>query len=740
MKKAAFFISFALGITSVTYSQVANPTPPAGDEVVKISTNLIQVDVTVTDKDGKTVSGLAIDDFELFENGEKQSLSDLLFVTSASGGVTLSGGERTVGATGVQGQLPDKPLQRGQVRRTVAIVVDDLNMSYEGMVMAKTALRKFVQEQMQPNDLVAVIRTGGSVGALQQFTSDKRILMAAVEQLRWNPLGTAGMAAIQALENSPEDITERTNMNNGNFVAALKDDMTARIAGRKRPNMTTDKAVYQNSRSFEEGAEGLNAQNSLNAVDYIIRGMAELPGRKALMFFSDGLRISGSAKGRADSTRAYLEKVIDTANRSSVIVYTFDTKGLKPMGLQAMDTSNEVIEHKRDQKTAERIINTQGSQEGLTYFAGETGGKALINSNNLEGGIERALDEQNGYYLLAYQPDSDTFDATTRKFNKLEIKVKRPGLKISYRSGFFNTAGTAVQAAAGIVADAQLGKALTSPFAMNEIALNVNALYADDEKDGPYIRSFVHIDASQLKFTTDAEGWNKATFDIAAATFGDNGMPVEKTETKYTIKSKGPTHDAILKNGFVYVLILPVKKTGTYQYRVALRDSDTGKIGAASQVIDIPDLTDKKLALSGVVVEDMSLATFQNISQGKVGNNPGQVKVPSTLLYDTVMKEFPAGTVLRYGYEVYNAKGDASQAPEIETQARIIHNNSVVVQGNVMKFNPAGQTDLKRLKVMGNMMLKETLKPGDYVLQIVVRDLRSHQMTTQLFPFEIVGN
>lgn len=738
MKKATLFLSLALGMASVSLAQVASPTPPVGDDVVKISTNLIQVDVTVTDKDGKTVRGLTKDDFELFENGEKQDLSDFLFVTSSSGGITLSGGEQAAPAGGVQGQLPQTPLKPGQVRRTIAIVVDDLNMSYESMVMAKKALRKFVEEQMLPNDLVAIIRTGGSVGALQQFTSDKRVLMAGVESLRWNPLGTAGMAAIQALENSPEDITERTNMNNGYFVGALKDDMTARISGRKRPRESRDKAVYQNSRSFEETVEGINSMNSLSVVDYVIKGMSELPGRKALMLFSDGLRISGSATGRAESTRAYLEKVIETANRSSVVVYTFDTKGLKPIGLQAMDTSNEVIEHKRDQKTAERLIYLQGSQDGLTFFAGETGGKALINSNNLTGGIERALEEQSGFYLLAYLPDAETFDPSARKFNKLEVKVKRPGLKVSYRSGFFNTAGNTVPTAANVVADAQLGKALTSPFARNEIALNVNALYADDEKDGPYIRSFVHINASQLKFTTDAEGWNKATFDIAAATFGDNGMPVEKTETKYTIRSKGPTHDAIMKNGFVYVLILPVKKTGVYQYRVALRDSETSKIGAASQIVEIPDLADRKLALSGVVVEDMSLATFQNISQGKVGNNPGQVKVPSTLLYDTVMKEFRAGTVLRYGYEVYNARGDASQAPEVETQAKIIHNNSVVVQGNVMKFNPAGQPDLKRLKVMGNMMLKETLKPGDYVLQVVVRDMRSKQVTTQLFPFEIV--
>ena len=92
----------------------------------------------------------------------------------------------------------------------------------------------------------------------------------------------------------------------------------------------------------------------------------------------------------------------------------------------------------------------------------------------------------------------------------------------------------------------------------------------------------------------------------------------------------------------------------------------------------------------------------------------------------------------KYGFEVYNAKLDGSQAPQLETQARIFQNNQAMVVGNVVKFNPAGQADPRHLRISGNMMLKDTLPAGDYALQITVRDLNSKQATTQLFPFEIV--
>jgi hypothetical protein len=360
-----------------------------------------------------------------------------------------------------------------------------------------------------------------------------------------------------------------------------------------------------------------------------------------------------------------------------------------------------------------------------------------LNSDDINGGIDRFLDEQAGYYLLAYVPAAESFDPSKRRFNKLEVKVKPPGLKAAYRSGFFSTAPTTAEATlAGPQRD--LVRALVSPFVKNDIPVAANALFADDAADGTYIRSFLHIDAKSLDFADAPDGWKTATFDVAAVTFGSNGVPVDKKESQYTIKAKGPTLDAMMKKGFVYVLIMPVKQPGVYQYRVAIRDSASGKIGSAAQVIEVPDLKDRKLTLSSLAVEDVSLGIWQNIAAGKVGSGPGQMQVPSTLLYDTVLRSFKAGTVLRYGFETYNGKADSGEMPQLEVQAKILQNNVAMIEGNVNKFDGRGQNDPRHVRVSGAILLKDTLQPGDYVLYVTVRDPASKQTAYQVFPFEIV--
>lgn len=725
MKKLLFSF-FAIGIlTSSFFAQKpAAASTKEDDQVVKISTNLIQIDVTVTDKNGKVVPGLTADDFELSENGEKQKISNLSFISRTSGQATAT----TTDESRNLNPNAYEPVKPGQVRRTVAMMIDDRNLSFASAYYTRKSLRKFVDEQMQPSDLVAIIRTGGGAGALQQFTSDKRMLSAAIDKIHWNP--SSAVDAVPTVESDGQDITERTRLES-NAAGGI-------ISGRLRPNLTTDKAKdYNYAKNNKEFEEGVNAVGSLGVMRYVINGMKELPGRKVMMLFSDGLRIgSESSLSRSDSVLSYLRTVVDIANRASVVVYTFDTKGMQSLSLQASDNTTEMHEGKRDEKVADRLSDYNGRQDGLAYFAKQTGGKALLGSNDLTGGIQRALDEQTGYYLLGYLPDADTFDLGKRRYNKLELKVRRPGLNVSYRSGFFNTKDTDTPQQV-LTAQKVMANALMSPFALNDIAVNVNALYADDPADGAYIRSFLHIDAKNLTFLDDTEGWKKASFDVAAVTFGDNGVPVENIESKYTIKTKGPTYDAMLKNGFVYVLMMPIKKPGLYQYRVALRDSGSGKIGSASQIVDVPNLAKQKLTLSSLAVESVSTSTWQNITQGRVGNGAGQVHVPSTLLYDTVLKEFQSGTVLRYGLEVYNAKADGSE-PRLEMQAKILQNDRVVVQGNLTKVDASKQTDPKHTKISGAVMLNRGLHAGDYLLQITVTDTASKQVATQLFPFEIV--
>ncbi|MEO8650567.1 MAG: VWA domain-containing protein, partial [Acidobacteriota bacterium] len=216
-----YFASLLIVFQFLAVAALGQKPTPTDDDVVHISTDLIQVDVTVTDKDGKVVSGLTADDFELYENGEKQKISNFSFIDRKASGASAS----TSGQPGVVKDGEQHPGAVLRSPRTIAIVVDDLNLSFPSVYFTRKALKRFVDEQMQPDDLVAIVRTGGGVGALQQFTSDKRLLYAAIERLRWNPRGSGGFDPLSSVGQRPEDVTERFN---------TESDLVAAIGGEPR--------------------------------------------------------------------------------------------------------------------------------------------------------------------------------------------------------------------------------------------------------------------------------------------------------------------------------------------------------------------------------------------------------------------------------------------------------------------------------------------------------------------------
>ena len=171
----------------------ARPPPPQKptddqDDVVKITTNLVQVDAVVT-KDGKMVTNLTADDFEIYEDGRKQAITSFAYVSNVPNTIASQPVPRDKNNTDGP---PVAPINPNEPHRTVAFVIDDLGMSAESMGLVRHQLKKFIAEQLQPNDLVAIIRTGGELGALQQFTNDKRLLSRAVERLRWNHCSRVG--------------------------------------------------------------------------------------------------------------------------------------------------------------------------------------------------------------------------------------------------------------------------------------------------------------------------------------------------------------------------------------------------------------------------------------------------------------------------------------------------------------------------------------------------------------------
>jgi VWFA-related protein len=710
MKKLLYFpallIALAIGVNSQTV--------PAQDDVVKITTTLVQIDVTVTDSKGKPVRDLKADEFEIYENGQKQAISNFSFVSSVRETTEPVKKDDKLAVP-----VPPVEVRRDQIKRTIALVVDDLSLSFESAYQVRRSLKKFVDEQMLDGDLVAILRTSAGIGALQQFTSNKAQLYAAIEKVKWYPLGSGSIGAFAPIEPTMNEIR--------------------RASG---DGTVTDEDI-QDEKNRNQGIEDFRnstfAVGTLGALRFVVGSMSELPGRKSVILFSDGIRLfPRDTDGSIGDTQVFdfMRQLIDLANRSSVVFYTIDARGLQTTGITAQDQIISATPEAISTTLSDRSRQLFDTQEGLVFLAKETGGLAVNNNNDLSDGVRRVLDDQS-YYLIGYLPDDDTFDKEKRRFNKLDVRVKRPGVKVRYRSGFINVASAATPKSVVAATPIQtLNKALVSPFALNEISLRLNTLFGFDEQLGTYVRSLLHVSAGELTFTDEPEGVKKAVFDVLAMSFGDNGQPVDQIGKTYVLRVGAAGFEKIKRDGFVYHFTFPVKKAGAYQFRVAIRDSVSNKVGSASQFIEVPNLKKNRLTVSGIVLENFTVEQWKLFAEGAT-----DAKVAATdPMDDTSTRRFRRGSVLRYGFEVYNAKLDGAKRPNLVTQVRIFHERKLVLEGKPALIALDGQTDFARVKSVGAVSLPDKMEAGDYVLQIVVFDNLAKQkarIATQFVQFEV---
>ncbi len=740
--------------------QNAPVTTTAQDDVVRVTTNLVQVDVVVTDKESKQITGLGPEDFEIFENKEKQKITNFSYVSTRAGTTTAPQVAREAAPAAKDApSVPPTPMARTPGRRIIALVVDDLGLSFESMGYVQKALRKFVDEQVQPGDQVAVIRTSADAGSLQQLTTDKRQLDAAIEQVRWNPAGRGGLSPFADLANHGD------------------------------PNIRESQQIFE---EVEESRAGNYAVGSLETLGFVVRGLGELPGRKAVLFISEAFRLFNT-QGRNVQLLRTMRRITDDANRSSTVIYTLDASGTQTLGLTAADNargpaylfdpqtlsdpgSGIAVPRHRPRGTAQRADSETAragaqaeadsisafkaldaltqqrqtrnieSQSVLSFLAQETGGLSVRNTNDLSVGIQRLLDDQQGYYLIAYRPEDSTLDPSTkrRRFRDVTVKVKGSGLRLRSRTGYYGVTdaeGRPVRR----TRDEQLAAAVTSPFASSDIRVRLTSLFGDEPGTGSFMRSLLHVDARDLTFREEPDGSHKATMDIVAVNFGDNGRVMDQFSYEQLITLRGDAYRQALQHGLVYNFDFPVKQRGAYQLRVAVRDAGSERMGSARQYIEVPDMSKNRLTLSGIILKGANppganKATVVGASaQAANGNARSLTDDPQA---DPALRRLRQGMVLNYQYAIYNAQLDApTNRPQLTTQMRLFRDGKQAFAGRVQPFEAGQQTDMKRLAAVGGLRLGPELVPGEYVLQVIVTDnlAKDKQNTaTQFIDFEIV--
>ena len=693
-----------------------NPPPKDKDEVVRISVTLVQVDAVVTDRKGRYVTNLKPDDFEITEDGKRQTLTNFSYIEAQPA---------TPDAPAAAAGKPDRhaapmlppALSPAQVRRTIALVVDDLGLSFESTAYVRAALKKYVDEQMQPGDLVAIVRTSAGVGTLQQFTADKRLLSAAVERVRWNGFGRSSVAAFSLIGGGPQ-----------RSIIAAGDD----------PERVGE--------TLEQFRGDLFTVGALGTMDFIVRALRELPGRKSIVLFSDGFRLfSGS---RADLNQRAIQAVrrlTDLANRASVVIYTMDARGLQTTGLTAADQTNGMSPQAIRDEALRRTQELFNTQEGLQYLAAQTGGFFIRDTNDLNRGLRRVFDDQRGYYLLGYVPQASSFRATRDgvPFHKIHVGVKDGGLRVRSRTGFYGVSDEVMRPAPRTPV-AQLLGALTSPFAAGDIRLKLTSLFGHDPKAGDFVRALLHIDPSAITFTQGPDGEHKAAIDIAAFTFGDNGQVVNQESREYSFHVSDAAFARFMREGLLYNLSVPIKKPGAYQLRIAVRDTASAKIGSASQFVEVPDVKRRRLALSGIICGSsigaakpgrQAATPVGEVAEGDLDRSDVQ-SGPSERL-------FRPGMQLRYGLAIYNAAVKGAPArPQLESQVVVWRDGKAVYTSNPAAIDLTGQTDWQQVAAGGQLQLGTKMEPGHYVLQVIITDRladNKYNTATQWIDFDVAN-
>ena len=633
----------------------------------RVAVDVVSIDAVVTDDRGRAVRDLTADDFEVLQNGRRQNVTSATFIPVASTGVPAAAPPPRFApparSTTDAASTPSTQIVREQVGRTIVVVVDDLGLSGQGLLRLLPALRRFVGSELLTTDAVAIVRTGEMNGLLQSLTRDRDALLSAVDALRYNTLSRRGPSAggdVVQLGNSPPQFD-----------------------GAERP---------------------LASLESLSALHFVVRAARDLPGRKTVVIASEGFQNLGSrgTTGQDSRVRNAIERVTDQAVRSGVVLYALDCTGLETGGLRASDDIHYVPDMTKavGRFSTERLNALQDAQQSLAYLTEQTGGFAVVNTNDLAKGLARIGDDIRDYYIIGYTPEPETFavDSRLARQHSIAVKVKRPGMRIRTRRGFTGTSDP--PPAEREVTPAQaLVRAAMSPFSETAIGVQATSLPGYWPDRGLFVRTVLHLDASALTFQPVGNGAQGATVDLVGLVFDTDGAQVHDMSTGFDVTLASDAVARVAEDGLVYVARIPISKPGGYQLRFALRDRHSGRIGTGGGFVAVPDVTGGALALSGVVLRSVQgTASPEGLESDRFSVAPRDAR-----------RVFAHGATLAYAYQVYNGRAVRAGVSLWRGERRVMEAPAVDLVSP-----PAGIPATAE----GRLTLDPSVTPGSYVLQV----------------------
>ncbi len=723
------------------------------DDVVRITTELVQTDVMVFDRQGRFVEGLRPEEFELQVNGKAQPVSFFERVTAGSrseaaqlAGIRNGTGYRAAPREAVEAEASE----RG---RLIFFFLDDVHLSGASLIHAREALQRFVDNSMNPNDQVAIVSSSGQIGFLQQLTDNQRVLRAAIKRLgyKMNPEAYTGKTQI-----SEYMASQVLDYGNRELYAYLLESIKIEQQmgpgnrhGDHRLAASYSAAPYLKNRLRQTNAQSrMTTADTLSTLRSLMLSSSALPGRKLVFFLSDGFIINDRRTGALEM----LKSITEAAARAGVVVYTMDLRGTF-FGLgSGVDASTNEYADLSARRTGLVAGEISATREPLRILADETGGRAILNSNTIDDAVLQAISETSNYYLLAWRPDSA---AARNAASLVKVSVKgRPDLRVRLRNSFIAppaankrpapvkqpniakassaqpkaTANDESKAETTMVkegttpvqmSDGDLLAALGALYPYRELPASLSAGYLNTSDKGAVLKISMQLERTIFGLGQASAG-QKALFDVAGVAIDDRGQ-FASFKQLLTVVADASTEDRTQPIIWHQQLSL---KPGLYQVRVALRERASGRIGSAMQWVEIPDLSKGGFSLSSLFLGERTIEEASEAAADK-GARPIIVDVDH---------RFARQSVLRFQTYVYNAARQSPSSPDVWIQAQVFRGQRQVMTTSPARVPVTGDT--ARLSFWSEIAL-QTLPPGRYTLQVTATDRTVNRAATERVNFSI---
>src|SRR5579859_31154 len=622
---------------------VNGPAAPAqtnqlGNYLLRAQTNVVLVDVRVTNKHGQPINGLTRENFRISEDGTPQTITSFSFENVER--LATASSENGAPAVIDLSKLPPSAntAQVIQDHRLMVLFFDLSSMQVDDVMRALKSATDFVHTHMTPADLVAIVTYTSILKVNQDFTNDRDALDKVLNSIR---LGESSALA-------DSGATGEAGTTDANGEEVVTQDVSAAF--------TPDETEFNI----------FNTDQKLAAIESLAKMLEGVPGRKSVIHFSSGVEKTGV------DNDTQLRATVDAANRSDVSLYTVDARGLMalPPGGDASSASPTGTALYTGSAVHSQINSMHGSRETLATLATDTGGKTFYDLNDFGEAFRTVQSENSTYYLLGYSPSNTRSDG---RFRRIRVEVDRPGVKIEARPGYFAPKNFRQFTRDDKESQLQQAMDLDTPFV--DLPMAVEAAYFRQPDKRYYVVLAAKIPGSAVSFLKKSVS-HQTEFDFAWQATDAAGKPVAALRDTLLVKLAPETYNQVVTGNFLYEggVVLP---PGKYKLKVVARENQSGKLGTFEQQLVLPEEGDTGLALSSVVLsnqlQDNMAGAAGRARKNKNMGSGGPLQVGSRSVLPSVTRVFRTNQNLYVYLESYGsqaksaseAKGSTSGSAEL---------------------------------------------------------------------------